>query len=74
MGYSYDSNTDTYHLVEGNRRRGKKKKTSLTKGKEEIINKMVKRHRENKGKTAAQKRAAKIDALERNPNSWKNLS
>ena len=73
MSYSYDSNTDTYHLDEGKWKR-KKKKSSLTKGKRELIDKMVASHRKKKEKTAAEKRAEKIDALERNPSSWKNLS
>lgn len=60
-------------LTEGKRKR-RKRKSKLSKGREEIINKMVARHREKKEKTAAEKRAAKIDALERNPSSWKNLS
>lgn len=73
MSYSYDSNTDTYHLDEGKWKR-KKKQSSLTKGKRELIDKMVASHRKKKEKTAAEKRAEKIDALERNPSSWKNLS
>ena len=60
-------------LTEGKWKR-KDKKSKLTKGKEEIINKLVARNRKKKEKTAAEKRAAKIDALERNPSSWKNLS
>jgi len=74
MSYSYDSNTDTYHLDEGKRRKRRQRKSSLTKGKEEIINKMVAKHREKKGKTAAEKRAEKIDDLLARKNSWKNLS
>ena len=73
MSYSYASNTDTYHLDEGKWKR-KKKQSSLTKGKRELIDKMVASHRKKKEKTAAEKRAEKIDALERNPSSWKNLS
>ena len=73
MSYSYDSNTDTFHLDEGKWKR-KKKQSSLTKGKRELIDKMVASHRKKKEKTAAEKRAEKIDALERNPSSWKNLS
>jgi len=60
-------------LTEGKWKR-KDKKSKLTKGKEEIINKLVARNRKKKEKTAVEKRAAKIDALERNPSSWKNLS
>ena len=60
-------------LTEGKWKR-KEKKSKLTKGKEEIINKLVARNRKKKEKTAAEKRAAKIDALEANPKSWKNLS
>ena len=60
-------------LTEGKLKR-KEKKSKLTKGKEEIINKLVAQNRKTKEKTAAEKRAAKIDALERNPKSWKNLS
>ena len=74
MSFLYDSNTDTYHLDEGKRRKRRNRKSSLTKGKEEIINKMVAKHRENKGKSAAEKRQDKIDDLLARQNSWKNLS
>ena len=73
MSYSYDRNTDTYHLEEGKWKR-KKKKSSLTKGRRETIDKMVASHRKKKEKTAAEKRAEKIDDLLARKNSWKNLS
>ena len=62
MTYSYDKNTDTYHyhLDEG------KKKSKLSKGKNELIGRMVAAHRKKK-------RQERIDALENDPNMWKGL-
>ena len=60
-------------LTEGKWKR-KEKKSKLTKGKQELIKKLVAKHREKKGMTAAERRRKKLDALEANPKSWRNLS
>ena len=70
MSYSYDKNTDTYHLNE-KKNRSKKKKSTLTKGRREMIDKVVASYR--KKKSAAEKRADKISDLQARKNSWKNL-
>jgi hypothetical protein len=62
MTYSYDKNRDTYyyHLDEG------KKKSKLSKGKHELIGRMVAAHRKKK-------REEKIDDLKDDPKMWKGL-
>lgn len=63
-----------YDLTEGKwKRRKKKKKTTLSQGKRDLIDKLVANHKKRKEKTAAEKRADKIADLQNRKNSWKNL-
>jgi len=72
MTYSYDKNTDTYyyHMIEA-KNKPQKRKSKLSKGRNDIIEKLVAKHRKNK--TAKEKREDKISDLQSRSNSWKNL-
>ena len=71
MSYYYDKNTDTYHHLDEGKWKRRKKKSTLTKGKSEMIDKVVASHR--KRKSAAATRADKISDLQARKDSWKNL-
>ena len=70
MSYTHDKNTDTFYLNE-KKNKSKKKKSTLTKGRREMIDKVVASHR--KRKSAAEKELDKISDLQARKDSWKNL-